>query len=105
MTRIRSPNYPTISLPTAIDKVRSVHKAEGKNSIGRESVAKILGFGGLNGASATTLSALAKYGLLEAAEGGEARVTDLAVRILFPHDDREKQGAVLEASLKPVIFK
>jgi hypothetical protein len=105
MARIRSPNYPTMSLPAAIDKVGAIHKAEGQNSVDRETVAKLIGFGGVNGASATALSALAKYGLLEASDGKEARVTDLAVKILYPESGQEKATALLEAANRPALFR
>jgi single-stranded DNA-binding protein len=70
----------------------------------RDAIVKHLGFTTLNGASATLLSALAKYGLLEAAGSGEARVSDSAMRILYPHNPEEKQAALLEAAFKPSLF-
>lgn len=104
MARIRSPNYPAISLPAAIEKVRAVHKAEAQNKVPRAALATHLGFGSLNGASASMLSALAKYGLIESVGDGEAKVSDLAMRILFPEDAGEKAKALKEASLKPALF-
>ena len=104
MTRVRSPNYPAFSLGAALDRARAIHKAEGKNAVAREAIAKHMGFGGLNGASATALSALGKFGLIENASDGEARITDLAMRILFPHTPEEKQAALEEAAFKPVLF-
>ncbi len=104
MARIRSPNYPAFSLPTAIDRARAIHAAEGKNSASREAMAKHIGFGSLNGASASALSAIAKYGLIEGANDGEARLTELAMRILYPHSEEEKRAALEEAAFKPVLF-
>jgi hypothetical protein len=104
MARIRSPNYPAFSLPTAIDRARSIHAAEGKNAAPREAMAKHIGFGSLNGASASALSAIAKYGLIEGANDGETRLTDLAMRILYPHSEEEKKAALEEAAFKPALF-
>ncbi|MER8437721.1 hypothetical protein NKH36_22555 [Mesorhizobium sp. M1312] len=104
MARVRSPNYPAMSLPAALDRVRTVHIAEGRNAASREAIAKALGFGGLNGASATMLSALGKYGLIEAVGEGEAKITDLAMSILFPHDPEEKQRALEQSAFRPVLF-
>ena len=104
MSRIRSPNYPACSLPVALDKARAIHKAEGTNAVSREAIAKHLGFGSINGASATTLSALGKYGLIEAGQDGEARVTQLAMRILFAESSEEKRAAITEAAFKPALF-
>ena len=105
MSRVRSPNYPAMSLPDAIDRVRTIHKAEGKNSMGRETIAKLLGFSGINGASATAISAISKYGHLEAAGEGESRVSELAVSILYPEDAAEKQSSLADAAFRPVLFR
>ncbi len=104
MSRVRSPNYPMIGLAAAIEKTRMIHKGEGKNTIAREAIAKLIGYGGLNGGSSTMISALNKYGLLESKGGGEARVSDLAMRILAPESNEEKKIALEEAAFKPVIF-
>ena len=104
MARIRSPNYPQIGLPAAIERVRSIYKAERQNRIDREVAAKLMGFGGYNGASAGVLSAVLKYGLLEVVDGGELKVSNLAERLLVPHDEAEQSGAALEAALKPPLF-
>ncbi|MER8391913.1 hypothetical protein NKH10_08385 [Mesorhizobium sp. M1340] len=104
MARVRSPNYPALSLPAAIDRIRVVQGLEGRNAVAREVVAKHLGFGGLNGASATMLSALAKYGLLEQVGDGEAKVSELAMTILFPHDQNERLQAVRKAAFRPALF-
>jgi hypothetical protein len=50
------------------------------------------------------LSALGKYGLLEAAKEGEAKVSNLAMRILYPNDPVEKLEALKEAAFKPALF-
>lgn len=50
------------------------------------------------------ISALGKYGLLEAAGQGEARISDIAMQILFPHDEGERNAALREAALRPVLF-
>lgn len=104
MARARSPNYPTIGLAAALEKARLIHKGEGKNAVPREALAKLVGYGGLNGGSATMLSALGKYGLIESAGDGEARITDLAMRILHPDNAEEKREAWEQAAFKPVIF-
>jgi hypothetical protein len=105
MARIRSPNYPQISLPAAIERLRSIYKAERQNRIDRDVAVRLMGFSGYNGASAGVLSALLKYGLLEPMAEKEMRVSDLAVRILIPHDDQEKAAALSEAAARPPLFK
>ena len=104
MARVRSPNYPAIGLPAAIEKARAIHKGEGKNSVPRDALAKLLGYGGLNGGSAAMLSALNKYGLIELVDDGEARISDLAMRIMFPDNSEEKRAALEVAAFKPSVF-
>ncbi|MCP1468675.1 cell division septation protein DedD [Sphingobium sp. OAS761] len=105
MARIRSPNYPQISLPAALERVRLVYKVERQNRIDRDDALKLMGFGGYNGASAGVLSALLKYGLFEDLGSREMRVSDLAVKIIVPHNDEEKASAIAEAAAKPPLFQ
>ncbi|MCJ2130791.1 hypothetical protein [Methylobacterium sp. E-045] len=105
MARLRSPNYPALSLPAAIERVRTLHKVEGRNSTPREAIVKHLGFGSLNGASLTALSAISKYGLIDSTGDGEARVSDLAMRVIYPHDASERQAAIEEAAFRPALFQ
>ena len=65
MARVRSPNYPAISLPDALTRVKTIHDAEQHLAAPRNVIAKHLGYNGLNGAALTTISAISKYGLLE----------------------------------------
>ncbi|RWX76682.1 hypothetical protein EPK99_13465 [Neorhizobium lilium] len=104
MANVRSPNYPSMSLPAAIDRIRRIHAAEGKNAIARESIVQLIGFNGLHGASAKALSAIGKYGLLESLGDGEARVSELALQIIAPESDEEKEQALNEAAFKPALF-
>jgi hypothetical protein len=62
-----------------------------------------MGYNTLNGASATAISALHKYGLLERA-GDEIKVSERALRILHPHSPQEKADAIRAAAGEPVLF-
>lgn len=104
MARVRSPNYPLISLKDALEKASAVHKAESQNPVPREAIAKLMGFGGLNGRSDKVISAVSKYGLFEKVKAGDLRVSDLAVRILYPVDEQEEKASLREAAKKPVLF-
>jgi hypothetical protein len=101
--RVRSPNYPALSLPDALDKVQALYKAQHTHAAPREVVAKNIGYSGLNGASATAISALHKYGLLEKM-GDEVKVSDRALRILHPHSPAEKSAAIRDAAGDPALF-
>lgn len=101
--RIRSPNYPALSLPVAIDRVTALYKAMHTHAGPREVIAKGMGFNTLNGASATAISALHKYGLLEK-QGDDIKVSERALRILHPNSPQEKAEAVREAAFDPPLF-
>ena len=99
----RSPRYPSLSLPDAIEKVRGIYKKEYTHKIDKKLVAKRMGYNSLNGSSLTAISAVTKYGLLEGR--GELQVTPLAVTILAgPADSPERQSAIREAALRPTLF-
>jgi hypothetical protein len=104
MPRVRSPNYPAISLPEAITRAKTIHEAEQHLAAPKEVIAKHLGFGGLNGGSSRIISALTKYGLLEEVSGDKVKVSPLAISILHPTSPAEKASAIKEAASKPPLF-
>lgn len=101
--RIRSPNYPALSLPDAIERVTTLYREIHTHAGPREVIAKGMGFNTLNGASATVISALHKYGLLEK-QGDGIKVSDRALRILHPQSPEEKAEAIREAAAAPALF-
>lgn len=103
-TTTRSPNYPQISLPEAIERIRRIYQAEHTHRAGDEVLAKNLGYNSLNGTSRSILSALKKYGLLQP-DGDGFRVSDDAVDIIeLPLDDPAHSSAVQRAAFKPALF-
>jgi hypothetical protein len=105
MARVRSPNYPLISLPEAIARTKTIHDKERHMAAPKEVLAKHLGYSGLNGASIKTLSAVAKYGLLEEVGDAALKVSPLAISILYPSNTAEKADAIRTAALGPPIFQ
>lgn len=103
--RVRSPNYPVISLNEAVQKVRIVYQSENRHAATREVVAKCLGYSSLNGASASLVSALVKYGLMQH-EGDRLKISldglDLA---LHRKGDREYAEALQRAAFRPALFQ
>lgn len=103
-TKTRSPNYPVLSLPDAIERIQTVYNKEHNHPSTREVIAKALGYSSLNGASAVVISALNKYGLLD---GGREplRVSMLALDIiLHPKGDTERLKAIQAAAFAPSLF-
>jgi hypothetical protein len=101
--RIRSPNYPAISLPDAIARVTTLYRAIHTHAAPREVVAKGMGYNTLNGASATAISALHKYGLLERSDD-DIKISERAFSILHPHTPQEKAEAIRAAAAEPALF-
>lgn len=103
MVRVRSPNYPQLSLSEAIARVEKVFAAENMHPAPKEVVIKHLGYSSVNGASLGALSALMKYGLLER-HGPDYRVSDQALLILHPTSPEEKAAAIRKAATEPSLF-
>lgn len=103
MARIRSPNYPQISLPDAISRVTMVFSKEHQHPAPKEVVVKDMGYNGIHGNSLGALSALSKYGLLERA-GQDYKVSERAIAIIHPLDDASKIAALREAAQAPALF-
>lgn len=102
--RTRSPNYPAFGLRTALEKAAILYKNQHTHGAPREVAVKSMGYNSLNGASATAISAVLKFGLLER-NGEEVRISDRAMRILHPHSPEEKAAAIREAATEPPLFR
>jgi hypothetical protein len=105
MERQRSPSYPSLSLPQAVDMVAKLHKANRTSTISRETAAKDLGYTGLTGRSLTVIAALAQYGLIERAGKGDIKVTRRAVDILHSVDSADRAEAIQDAAFAPNLFQ
>ncbi|MCZ3375883.1 hypothetical protein [Rhizobium sp. AG207R] len=105
VARSRSPSYPSTSIEYALELVRKIHQVERTNPIDREVAAKAMGYTGISGRSATVLSDLSQYGLLDKAGKSEVRVTPLAVDLLYPDDRQSYQDALKQAVNKPELFQ
>ena len=101
--RTRSPNYPSISLPDALERLARLRKEIQWHKAPREVVAKGIGYAKLHGASAGAISALQKYGLLER-DGDDLKISDLGKRHLNPLDSEEESKALVEAATNPSLF-
>ena len=104
MAGTRSPNYPAVSLPEAIDVVRKLHKSEGRSLMDPTVVARAMGYGTLHGAARSRLAALRKYGLIDDLPGG-FKVSELARVIMFPPSADELTEALRDAAMRPELFR
>ncbi|MBU6357915.1 MAG: hypothetical protein KJS79_14465 [Rhodospirillales bacterium] len=104
MTRIRSPNYPSVSLKQAIVLIEKIHKANRTNVISREVAAEAMGYSGLTGRSLKIIASLIQFGLLAKAGSGDVKVTPTAVDILHG-DENDRLAAIKKAGLSPQLFR
>jgi len=105
MARVRSPNFPVISLPAAIDRIKKIYAKEQTIPATRETIAEHLGYSGINGASLKVISALLKYGLIEETKDKHFKVSQLALAILHPASDEEEGDALQQAAEGPALFQ
>src|SRR6266849_7833280 len=85
----RSPAYPFISLPKAIELARTFWVAESHNQARVAIAAKHLGFSVKSGPGAQTIAAMTQFGLFESSGNNDARtvkLTPLAKQILSSND-------------------
>src|SRR6185436_770355 len=98
MARMRSPNFPGLSLEDAVKFVKPIWDKNRKVLIARDVAAKDLGYTGLTGRSLKVLGAMNQYGLIENKAGGQMRVSQLAEDILIGYPEAVKRAAVTEAA-------
>lgn len=105
----RSPAYPAIDLAIALQRAEKIREEEGRNATNVDTALGHWGYRAKSGQGMAVLSALIKYGLLQAegsADERTVRLTPLAMKVLL--DDRpesaERLAAIREAALLPTIF-
>jgi len=102
--KMRSPNYPALTLPQALEVAGKLWNAEKRTPVGHEAAALALGFKSLSGPARVAIGALRQYGLIVKAEKGQIRLSDLAMAALHGNPD-EKQAALRQAAVNPSLFK
>lgn len=101
---MRSPNYPAISLRDAVARTKQIYEKERNHPSDREVIAKAMGYSGVNGASATIISSLLKYGLLEPSGGGYRVSRDALDLVLHRRGEPEYASVLRKAALTPALF-
>lgn len=103
--RHRSPNYPAVGLPEAIERVKKLIDKNGKAGVQPKSAAVHIGFSTAHGQAYSVLSALKKFGLVKETDG-RVSATQRALEVvhLQPNDPRRIQ-ALQEAALDPPIYR
>ncbi|MFG1189245.1 hypothetical protein [Xanthobacter flavus] len=105
MAKVRSPNYPSLSLGPALEAIRPAFQNENRNKMSRVVLAKHLGYTSLNGRALGKIGAVRAYGLIEGS-GDELRITDDAVKALMaPQGSGERSEALSRLALHPNLFQ
>ena len=108
--KMRSPKYPSIDLPKALELTSMFYEKQKKNKIAAEVAIESMGYKGSGSAGRQTLAALTYFGLVESEGQGPARrvrISELAFRILMDQrpDSKERAEAIKEAALNPKVHK
>jgi len=108
--RGRSPAYPGIDLKKALELTKVVFKAERQHPVASETVAQHWKLKPLSSQFLTSISAVKKFGLVEAmpqrgAHTGHVKVSDLARDIIVDEreDSQDRETAIKTAAMKPEI--
>lgn len=104
MARMRSPNFPALTLEEAMKVAGTLYSKVRKTTVDRDAAAKELGYTGLTGRSLKVLGALNQYGLIDNTAKGQCRVTELAETALHGFPEAEKIGAIQRAARSPALF-
>jgi hypothetical protein len=104
MARMRSPNFPSLPLESAIKAAREIYDKNRRATIQREDAAKDLGYTGLTGRSLTVLGALNQYDLVENVSKGQLRVTKTAEDIFHGYPEDVKLAALHTAANAPSLY-
>jgi hypothetical protein len=92
-----------MSLAQAVQQIAKLFEKINQHAAPREALATGLGYSGLHGASATAISALLKYGLLDR-DGEDYKLSERAMKIIAPHSPSEKAEALNAAARDPALF-
>ena len=104
MARMRSPSYPNLDLPQAVELVGQLYAANRTFPMDRDVAAKEMGYSGLTGPSAKKIATLIQYGLLEKYARNEVQVSKVAEAILHPDDQVQKEENLKVAAYMPRLF-
>jgi hypothetical protein len=102
--RHRSPNYPTVGLKEAIERLKKFMLADGRAGASPEIAAKHIGFATAHGLAYSVLSALKKFDLV-ADKDGRVVPTRRAIEITsLPETDERRVMAIRQAAFLPQIY-
>lgn len=103
--RHRSPNYPTVGLREAVDRLKTFYSRDGKAGAPPDIAAVHIGFSKPHGQAMSVLAALKRFGLV-AESGGRIVPTQRGIEIANLRDDDPRKIAALQAAvLEPTLYR
>lgn len=107
--RWRSPSYPSVNLPTAIEKARGLFEKEGHNLTPLEVVSKHWGYKPGGGGTHQLVAALSYYGLVEVdgmKDQRKIKITDDTFKVIMDNREysSERDQILKELVLKPQLY-
>src|SRR5204863_1806712 len=101
----RSPNFPAIALPAAIDRARIIYERERRHATKPAVIFGHWGFKPKSSGAIQTLAALRRFGLVDTDTAGNVALSDRALRILIEADESPaKTKALTEAATTPTLY-
>ena len=103
----RSPSFPFISLPKALDRAEALNSAHRREAARLVAVGQTWGYAPKSSGLLQTVAALKQFGLLEDLGSGDDRkvmLTDLARRVLIDTRPGAREQAIREAARRPRLI-
>lgn len=101
----KTPDYPVIDLESAVSRIQDFYKAEKKNAASPDVLASHWKLTPKSSAVGLTASALKKFGLLEKAEVGKVKLSDLALNIVLDEEgSADRLAAIQTAATSPQLY-
>lgn len=101
----RGPKVPGFNLEACVGLLDKVRDGVGMGAAARDTVARAMGYGSLNGTSKRAIGALSHFGLIDRSGSAAIRISDLGKRVLLPRNDAERQAAIVEAAKRPALYE
>lgn len=103
--KVRSPSFPFISLPEAIQRVRLLYEAEGRNLVLPEVAVAHWGYAPKSSGGRQTIAALKAFELLEDVNG-RLRLTDVGQHLVLREPGSPEHNVLLrQVALSPPLFR
>lgn len=98
--------YPANSLEASVEIAKAIHEKGGGQPLDRIMLAKAIGRTPASSAFRSLVTSSAKYGLTEGNYNSpEIKITNLGEALVAATTPEEKSGALMEAALKPAVFR